>query len=321
MKKIADMNCGEDNVEFIAMISRVVSGKTNGAHKTNYLSIIFQDDSGTIDAKLWNASDDYIRDLKEGCVVRGKGDIIKYASNRQMKIVSIDDISYEEKDQLQFLQKPPLDSEYMINELYKYIKKISNMKIYTLVKYIYDENIDKIRIYPAASKNHHETVSGLAYHTLTMLRIGEALIGIYPKLNKDLVYGGILLHDVGKIIELSGPVVPTYTNEGRLLGHISIINALIKETADKLNIEGEEVTMLQHIVLSHHGKNEFGSPVLPQTREAEIVSFIDNIDARMYMIDKALDEVGEGEFSKRVFSLENRAFYKSKIQEAQASFY
>ena len=126
-------------------------------------------------------------------------------------------------------------------------------------------------------------------------------------------FAGITLHDLGKTVELSGPVVPEYTIEGKLLGHISISQAMIKEMADKMNIEGEEVTLLQHIILSHHGKNEFGSPILPQIKEAEVIYLIDNMDARINMLDKALETVEPGGFSKRVFALENRAFYKPKM--------
>ena len=132
-----------------------------------------------------------------------------------------------------------------------------------------------------------------------MLKVAESFCTLYPTLNKDLLYSGITLHDLGKTIELSGPVVPEYTLEGKLLGHISISNAMIKETADKLHIEGEEVTLLQHMILAHH----------------EILYLIDNIDARMAMMDKALETVEYGKFTKRVFSLENRALYKPKMYE------
>lgn len=313
MKKIKEMECGQDNVEFTAMISHVVAGKTNGAHKANYLSITFQDDTGIIDAKLWNANEKQMTQLKDGCVVKGKGDIIKYGQNKQMKVISIDDISYDQNLQIQYLKTAPLDKDDMIKELYQYINKITNPKINQIVKYLYDQNIDKLKIYPAASKNHHEFVSGLAYHTLSMMKVGEVLIQVYPQLNKDLIYGGILLHDLGKTIELSGPVVPTYTIEGKLLGHISIASSMIKEAANELKIDGEEVILLQHMILSHHGKNEFGSPVLPQIREAEIISLIDNIDARMNMMDKVLETTEDGEFSRREFALENRMFYKPKM--------
>ena len=315
MIKIKDMKCGNDNVEFTAMISHVTTGKTNGANKSNYLSIVFQDETGTIDAKLWNASDEQIKTLTTGAVVRGKGDIIKYSDDRQMKVIGIDNVSYQENQQVQFLSKAPLDADVMSKEMMEYVKRISNMKLYTLTKYLLEQNIEKLKIYPAASKNHHEFVSGLAYHTLSMLKLADAMIGNYPQLNADLIYAGILLHDLGKTVELSGPVVPTYTLEGKLLGHISISQAMIHEAAKELNIEGEEVILLQHMVLSHHGKNEFGSPVLPQIREAEIVYLIDNIDARMHMFDKALEQVEPGEYSKRVFALENRMIYKPKMYD------
>lgn len=315
MIKIKEMKCGDENVEFTALISHVTSGKTNGANKTNYLSIVFQDSTGSIDAKLWNASDENMKTLTVGAVVRGKGDIIKYSDDRQMKIVSIDNISYQESQQVEFLNKAPIDSSLMIEQIEGFIKRISNMKLYTLTKVIFEKNIEKIKIYPAASKNHHEFVSGLSYHTLSMLKIAESIVSIYPHLNADLIYSGIVLHDLGKTIELSGPVVPNYTLEGKLLGHISITQAMIYETAKELNIEGEEVILLQHMILSHHGKNEYGSPVLPQIREAEIVYLIDNIDARINMFDKALEQVEPGEYSKRVFALENRMIYKPKMYE------
>lgn len=315
MIKIKDMKCGQDNVEFSAMIAHVTCGKTNGANKSNYLSIVFQDDTGTIDAKLWNASQAQMKELQVGAVVRAKGDIIKYSDDRQMKIVSIDDVSFQQSQQVQFLAKAPLDSKEMIKQLNQYVKKISNMKLYAITKYLIEKHIEKMEIYPAASRNHHEYVSGLAYHTLSMLKIADALLDVYSELNADLMYSGILLHDIGKTVELSGPVVPSYTLEGKLLGHISIAQSMIHEAAQELHIEGEEVVLLQHLVLSHHGKNEYGSPVLPQIREAEMIYLIDNIDARMNMINKAIEQVEPGDFSKRVYALENRMIYKPKMYE------
>lgn len=315
MIKIKDMKCGNDNVEFTAMINHVTTGKTNGANKSNYLSIVFQDDTGSIDAKLWNATDEQIQSLRNGAVVRGKGDIIKYSDDRQMKIISIEDVSYQQSQQVEFLAKAPIDSETMMNELLKYVKRISNSKLYVITKHLFEKQSEAMKIYPAASKNHHECVSGLAFHTLSMLRIAESLLDIYPSLNADLMYAGILLHDIGKTVELSGPVVPTYTLEGKMLGHISIAQAMVYQAAQELNIEGEEVVLLQHMILAHHGKNEFGSPVLPQIKEAEMIYLIDNIDARMNMFDKALDQVETGEYTKRIFALENRTIYKPKMYE------
>lgn len=315
MNKISNLKPGDDGVFIEALINHVVTGKTNGANRATYLSMTLQDDTGIIDAKLWNASEEQVKTLVKGKVVQIKGDIIKYNDDKQMKIIKINVLSNNEKDKIKFLKQAPLDSTFMIEQIKKYIEKIDNMKLYQLVKTLFEDNIEKLTIYPAASKNHHEYVSGLAFHTYGMLKIAEAFCDLYPSLNKDLLYAGITLHDLGKTVELSGPVVPEYTLEGKLLGHISISNAMIKETADKLHIEGEEVTLLQHMILSHHGKNEYGSPVLPQIKEAEILYLIDNIDARMAMMDKALEGVELGNFTKRVFSLENRALYKPKIYD------
>lgn len=313
MNKISSLKPGDDGVYVEALVNHVVTGKTNGANRSTYLSLTLQDETGSVDAKLWNANEEQVNTIVKGKVVQIKGDVIKYNDDRQIKIIKINVASNDDRDKIKFLKQAPLDSDFMINQIKKYIEKIDNMKLYQLVTTLFEENIEKLSIYPAASKNHHEYVSGLAYHTYGMLKVGEAFCELYPSLNKDLLYAGITLHDLGKTIELSGPVVPEYTVEGKLLGHISISNAMIKETADRLHIEGEEVTLLQHMILSHHGKNEFGSPVLPQVKEAEILYLIDNIDARMAMMDKALENVEPGSFSKRVFSLENRALYKPKM--------
>ena len=313
MNKINELKPGDEGVVIEALINRVVVGKTNGANRSTYLSITLQDATGTIDAKLWNATNEQVEKLVMGCVVQVKGDVIKYNEDRQMKIIKIVVASTEPQEQVKFLKSAPQTGEELVKEIYTFIERINNLKLNQLVKALFNEHVEKLTIYPAASKNHHEYVSGLAYHTCSMLRIADALARLYPSLNRDLLFAGITLHDLGKTVELSGPVVPEYTIEGKLLGHISISQAMIKEMADKMNIEGEEVKLLQHIILSHHGKNEFGSPILPQIKEAEVIYLIDNMDARINMLDKALETVEPGGFSKRVFALENRAFYKPKM--------
>ena len=168
-------------------------------------------------------------------------------------------------------------------------------------------------VFPAATKNHHDYASGLLDHVVSMLRLGKAICELYPTLNRDLIFAGIILHDIGKVIELSGPVATAYTVEGNLLGHITIMVNEIGQAARELNIDGEEVMVLQHIVLSHHGKEEWGSPKKPMIQEAEIIHYIDNIDAKMNMLNRALEKTPEGEFTERVFALDNRSFYKPKI--------
>jgi len=147
---------------------------------------------------------------------------------------------------------------------------------------------------------------------MQMADLGEAIVKLYPSVNRDMLMAGIILHDLGKTLELSGPIIPKYTLEGKLLGHISITHAEIQKTVDELQITGEVPVLLSHMVLSHHGKMEFGSPVLPLTREAYLLSAIDDIDAKMMMLDKAYDQTPEGEFTSRVYALDERSFYKPK---------
>lgn len=309
-KLIRDIKPGDNAVEFDAIVVNVVNGKTS---KAPYLSLVFQDESGQIDAKLWAVTPEQVQTVTLGKVVHVVGDAIKYSDDTQLKVNKIKVMDSSEKEQIKYLKAAPEKVAAMENEINDYLLKIKNEKFHKIVSTLYHEHIEAFKVYPAASKNHHEYVSGLIYHTLSMLRIAESLCKQYPSLNSDLMYSGIIIHDLGKTVELSGPIVPEYTVEGKLLGHISIGQAMVEQCAKSLGIEGEEVLLLKHLVLSHHGKLEYGSPILPLIREAEIIYFIDNIDARMNMIDKALENVEPGHFSKRVFSLENRSFYKPKL--------
>ena len=308
--KIREIKPGDNHVDFNAIVLNVVNGKTN---KAPYLSIIFQDNSGTIDAKLWAATPEQIETITTGKVVRVVGDAIKYNDNVQLKINRIEVISDKESEQVKYLKSAPVSSKDMEAFFRQTISQIENSEIKIIVETLINEQIEKFMIYPAASKNHHEYVSGLAYHTMSMLKLGLSICELYPSLNRDLIIAGVMLHDLGKTIELSGPIVPEYTLEGKLLGHISIAQSMIEVAAKNLNITSEIPVLLKHMVLSHHGKLEYGSPVLPLIKEAEILSLIDNIDARMNTLDKTLETIEPGNFSKRVFSLENRAFYKPKL--------
>ncbi len=308
--KIREIKPGDNHVDFNAIVLNVVNGKTN---KAPYLSIIFQDNSGTIDAKLWAATPEQIETITTGKVVRVVGDAIKYNDDVQLKINRIEVISDKESEQVKYLKSAPVSSKDMEAFFRQTISQIENSEIKIIVETLINEQIEKFMIYPAASKNHHEYVSGLAYHTMSMLKLGLSICELYPSLNRDLIIAGVMLHDLGKTIELSGPIVPEYTLEGKLLGHISIAQSMIEVTAKNLNITSEIPVLLKHMVLSHHGKLEYGSPVLPLIKEAEILSLIDNIDARMNTLDKTLETIEPGNFSKRVFSLENRAFYKPKL--------
>ncbi|MED4053129.1 3'-5' exoribonuclease YhaM [Niallia taxi] len=287
------------------------SARAMASNGKPFLTLIFQDKSGEIEAKLWDATDADEQIYQPETIVKINGDIQNYRGRMQLRIRQIKLVSQEESVRLSdFIETAPLESEEMQAKINQYIFDMKNPNIQRITRHLVKKHQKAFFEYPAATKNHHEFVSGLAYHVVSMLDLAKAIAGLYPSLDTDLLYGGIILHDLGKVQELSGPISTTYTVEGNLLGHITIMVNEIGKAADELGIKGEEVMILQHLVLSHHGKAEWGSPKAPLIKEAEILHYIDNLDAKMNMLDRALERVKPGEFSERIFPLENRSFYK-----------
>ena len=169
--------------------------------------------------------------------------------------------------------------------------------------------------YPAAVSMHHNYYSGLAYHTYSMLKLSDAYLELYPFINKDLVYSGIILHDLGKIIELSGAKGTEYTKKGNLLGHISLgANEIYKASSD-LGVENtEEVINLLHIVLAHHGQLEYGSPKEPLTAEAALIHFLDYNDSRLATLENEINKVEKGEYTAQIPAFDRRSFYIPNIK-------
>jgi len=295
------------------LINNVTKGITTKG--SSYYNVVLQDASGTIEGKKWEIVEGDEAVFKPGNIVEIEGDVLLYKGGNQLKILSGKLVDDREVDATMFVQSAPVPRSDLQKQLFEYIEKIEDVEIKLIVEEIIKNNYISFSNYPAASKNHHEYASGLIYHTVSMLKIANALCDIYPSVNRSLLYGGIILHDVGKTAELSGPIVPKYTTQGRLLGHISIIQAEIKKVSEKLAISSEVPILLQHMVLSHHGKYEFGSPVLPMIKEAELLTYIDNIDAKMNIMDKALANIEEGEFTTRQFALEDRCLYKPYSKE------
>lgn len=276
-----------------------------------FLTLILQDQSGEIEAKLWDASDDDEKNYAPQNIVKINGDIQNYRGKSQLKIRQIRPAGPLDGVKLgDFLETAPLSREEMNSMLTQYIFEMKNPNIQRITRHLIKRHQQAFLDYPAATKNHHEFVSGLAYHVVSMLDLAKVIAGLYPSLDKDLLYAGVILHDMGKVLELSGPVSTVYTVQGNLLGHITIMVNEIGKAADELGISGEEVLILQHLVLSHHGKAEWGSPKPPLIKEAEILHYIDNLDAKMNMLDRALERVKPGEFSERIYALDNRSFYK-----------
>lgn len=296
---------------------RAVDTKTTNSNNKKYLDFNLCDKTGEINAKLWEVPALSEDKYKGNTVVKIKGSILSWQGALQLKIERIRNINDEDKINVEdFVQAAPLKPEFMYDEILGYINNMEDKDIKDIVKYIFKENKEKLQYYPAAKRNHHAIRSGLLFHVMTMIHMAEKLSEIYTFLNKDLLYAGVILHDMSKIEEMNSNdfgIVDEYTVEGQLLGHITQGVKKIEVVAEKLGTDKEVSMLLQHLVLSHHYEPEYGSPVKPMIAEAEMLHYLDIVDARMYDIKKVLKDTEKGNFSERLWSLENRRIYNPKL--------
>ncbi|WP_397539927.1 3'-5' exoribonuclease YhaM [Rummeliibacillus pycnus] len=311
MNGVATLQAGAPVDQYL-LIKQATKGVTTMGKP--FMTLILQDKSGSVEAKLWDTGEEQEKMYQAGGIVRLGGEIHDYRGKLQLRIKTIRPVNQDENISVtDLVQSAETPKEELFDQLMEFFFEIENPNISRLTRYLIMEKQQALMTFPAATKNHHDYASGLLDHVVSMLKLGKAIADLYPTLNRDLLYAGIILHDIGKVVELSGPVSTSYTVTGNMLGHISIMVTEIARAADALNIEGEEVMLLQHMVLSHHGKEEWGSPKKPMLQEAEMLHYIDNIDAKMNTLKRALGKTQPGEFTERLFPLDNRSFYKPTI--------
>ena len=298
-----------DHIEGQFLLGNVSKGVN--ATGGSYFSCELRDASGSIPAKKWDATLQDEEIFIAGNVIYITGETNRYKETLQLKILTAEIVPLENIDVAKFVKAPPIPKEELINRFNAHVNSIKNEDCQKILQYMIDKFGDKIFSYPAAVSIHHEYSSGLLVHSVTMADLATYIAPIYDA-DHDLLVTGCLLHDLGKIIELEGPIVFKYSLEGKLLGHISIMAAEIREAAHILKIDSEIPLLLEHMVLSHHGQQEFGSPIMPLTKEALLLSLIDNLDSKMVLISKTVAELEPGSFSQKVFALDNRMFYKPK---------
>ena len=292
----------------------LISNASKGVNSLGspYYNVELKDCTGSIMGKKWEVEPGDEELLQVGKVIEATVSIIDYRDALQAKIISVKAVNDEDIDIVRFIQHPPRPKEELEKEFNEFVSSIKEPTCKQLLEFFIENNKTKLFIYPAASSIHHEYSSGLLMHMVSMAHLGEFIASQYPNINRDLLITGILLHDIGKLRELEGPTIFHYSLEGRLVGHISIMSAEIKEAADKLGLNNETALLLQHMILSHHGQLEYGSPVLPLTSEALALHLIDNVDSKLTILNKALDEVEEGAFTNKIYPLDGRQFYKHK---------
>ena len=309
VKMIIDFNDG-DHISGQFLVNS--GAKCVNNQGSAYMNLELKDASGTVNAKKWEATAEDENIYQQGNVVYIEGEVLKYKESLQVKILSGEVVNPNDIDVVKFIKQPPVPKEELIKRFNAHVESIQNEDCRKILDYEIKRLSPKLFEYPAAVSVHHDYGSGLLMHTVSMADLGVFLANYYPNVDKDILLTGILLHDMGKTIEFEGPIVYKYSLTGRLLGHISIMVSEIRRAAEGLKLTSEVPLLLEHMVLSHHGSNEFGSPVLPMTKEALLLSLIDNLDSKMVIVEKALDGVNPGEFSQKIYPLDGRCIYKPK---------
>ncbi|ERL66345.1 3'-5' exoribonuclease YhaM family protein [Schleiferilactobacillus shenzhenensis] len=281
---------------------------------SKYIALVFTDTSGEITAKLWHAGERALQDFTTGTVVQLSGKREVYQDRPQIRINHMRVLPESEQKPADYTPKAPESIADLQAFVKQTISEIQQPVWRGIVQYIFGAHWHDFFTFPAAKTNHHAYEGGLAFHTVSMVRLAQRIAPLYEAVNEDLLLSGTLLHDMGKTRELTGPVATQYRPEGNLIGHVVMIDEEIVQACDQLKLDShsEAVTLLRHMVLSHHGELEYGAPVRPQIIEAELLHQIDQMDASLTMITMALADTRPGEYSERVFGLDNRRFYHHK---------
>ena len=261
-----------------------------------YIQATLQDSSGQIRAMIWDAGQAVAADVAPEGFIKAQARVEQYQGASQVVVESFEPIGQDQVDLAEFLLHTDKDVSELWENTLDHLRKVKNKVLLQLLKQFIDdaELTERFKSAPAAMSMHHAYVGGLLEHTESMLASALRILPGYPQLNADLLLTGIFLHDIGKTAELSYTMSISYTDSGQLVGHLGQGVLILQEkanlTAQALGGEFPPDTLNQliHIILSHHGQHEYGSPVLPATAEAMVVHYLDNLDAKLNALAKAL---------------------------------
>lgn len=288
-----------------------------GSNKKQYLDLLLCDRTGEITAKKWDVADTELpalNEIAESSLVKVKANVTEWNGMRQLRVQKLrKSVPEDDLELADFIKAAPEKADDMYLFLLEKAEEMKDEDLRRLCVRVLEDNQEKLMYYPAAAKNHHAELAGLLYHVKRMLMTAERVCEVYTNLNKDLVMAGVILHDMEKINEIEADTLGMasgYSFEGQMLGHLIQGIKSIDRLAEELGIGKEKAVMLEHMILSHHYEPEFGSPKKPLFPEAEMLHYLDMIDARMYDMHEALEATSRGDFSDRVWTLDNRKLYK-----------
>ncbi len=286
-----------------------------------YIVCTLVDRSGKLNARMWQASEAIYRSIPVDGFIHVKGRTENYKGNLQFIIDALRPYKADKVDLADFMPCTTHDIEAMWTELLEILRSVKNRPLRMLIKKFVEDRdlVTAFKRSPAAVEMHQAYIGGLLEHTVQMARAAKAILPLYPLLNGELMLAAIFLHDIGKTAELSSDVSFRYTDRGQLVGHITMAAVWVQQKADAVAAETGEpfpaktVDLLQHLILSHHGIHEYGSPKLPMTPEAIALHYLDNLDAKMNMFAREIadDPDGDSNFTGYKRALEVRIYKNS----------
>lgn len=284
-----------------------------------YLDLTLCDKNGEINGKLWDYSELVHGVYAPGDLVKIRGSVTQFNGNDQLRIEKIRPVSANDGVNVSdFVPTAEYSGEMMLGQIMNIIGAVKDEELKKLTDALVKEREKELLFWPAAFKLHHAIRGGLLYHTLSIIKLAQGVCSLYPSVDKDLLMCGIIVHDLCKIDEFdisSAGLATGYSVKGELLGHLVMGAMKIELKAKELGISEDTATLLQHMVISHHGEPEFGAAVRPMFLEAEILSQLDTLDATVYEIASATGDVKTGEFTQRQWALDNRKLYNHGRRE------
>lgn len=292
---VEELTDGENLDEVYLATEKQLRANRNG---NLYLQLVLRDRSGAIGARLWNATENHGRLCEEGDFVRARGKVQLFQGALQVILTGIERVGPERVELGDFLPHTEKDIGALLGQLRGFLTRVGNPHLRALVEcFLIDQPfLQAFSKAPAGVRNHHSYIGGLLEHVVNMLDAAERLAPLYPKLDRDLLLVGIFLHDIGKVRELSYDRVFGYTDEGQLVGHLVQGVEMLNEKVAKVPALTDEpfppelLLRLKHLIVSHHGTLEFGSPRLPMTPEAIFLHYLDNLDAKVHTFVRDIEE-------------------------------
>ena len=292
---------------------KAVEQKTNVKGQA-FLDLTLMDAGGEVNAKLWDYRPEMHGTVSMNDLVKVRGTLSVYNGQDQFRVERLRKVAEKDAVRMEdFVPSAPQPGEEMLGEILDVVRAFSNEPLKQLVLSILEEKRDTLLFWPAAFRLHHAVRGGLLWHTLSILKLAQSVAALYGEVDADLLFAGVILHDIDKTNEYDVPatgLASGYTLKGNLVGHLVGGAVYIEGKAKAFDLPHETLLLLQHMLISHHGVPEFGAAMRPMFLEAEILSELDLLDARVNEIAVAMQGVQPGEFSNKIWALDNRKFYR-----------